>query len=739
MRFLLLLGLVVGLGLPAPAYAQTPNQVRHDAGGPVFGMVRIPVGQATHVEVHPQVRERMVEAVIRGLTSDLNAVIIGRTNPYVAAMDSVYVGGGTWIIKALMKEAKWDLRIVVEEGHLVIEVVEGVGEVMAEKDTRLTVEALVKGDVPTPKFATQFPALMFLHGNALSNSMGADDFVPLLPVPAALPRPNWFAIDRARVSMLTAQTEVALAQARYELGWLYLEKGFNRESRYYFELLSESGGALRPVDVSLARARSALACGRWEDARERLREAYRFGARESAIVEGFGVVSLETGVPGRALTARVMARVTGRPEALLLAAELLQRDGYYAESRSLLEALEGRVEGETAERVALRLGDARLVAGEQDAAIRAYRDAPKGLREVRMLLVDLLAKGYSEWTASVPTVSILAKDRGEVGAEALYLLAQIDTILGTQVDAISDLARLLRRHRAIAQASDVPERLWTVYRERQRGLLEQEKWFDAAALHEGAWHPMIRRAVKDPTVLIGVAQAYEKIGLAYRALHLSREIFPLLLRIGADDTPLVIDLARLYGETGNSRDGLKTLRFLRSRAVPRDRLAEVALLAARLREQSGDAAGTAKELRVAIRDPRYRAEAAVWLGRMDAEAGRCKTAVPTLWPTLMSQAGRTRFVDSRPYLALARCLAAQGDGPRAAQAAKAAAGRSDSREESRYATYLVAVASGWKDGIAREALTEGDDIWAALSADHERAKNFALEVDSHLRSPPPSP
>ena len=57
-------------------------------------------------------------------------------------------------------------------------------------------------------------------------------------------------------------------------------------------------------------------------------------------------------------------------------------------------------------------------------------------------------------------------------------------------------------------------------------------------------------------------------------------------------------------------------------------------------------------------------------------------------------------------------------------------------EESRYATYLAAVASGWKDGIAREALTEGDDIWAALSKDRAKAKAFDAELDQRKVNPP---
>ena len=733
----LLLPILLALSVGTVAQAQEPAEATEAASGTVlFPMLRIPVPETTKVERHSQVRERTVEAVIRGIgKKDLASVLTGRTNPYVTAMDARSTSGGTWILEARMRKPEWDLRIAIDNGFLVVEVVEGVPNVVESQESNLTVQALVTGDVPTLKSKTKYPQLMFLHGNALSHAMKADDFVPLLPVPAALPRPNWHAIDRARAAMLSAQTEVALAQARYELGWLYLEKGFNREGRYYFELLAENAGALRPVDVALARARSALACRRWDEARDRLREAYRYGARESAIVEGFGVVSLETGIPGRALTAQVMSRVTGRPEALLLAAELLQRDGYYAESRSLLEALAGRVDGVTAERVALRLGDARVMAGEHEAAVRAYRDAPKGLSDSRVLYVDLLQKGYSDWAASVPKISAMTKDKGEVGAEALYLLSQVDTVLGSQVDAVSDLSQIIRRYRSIATNSDVPERLWEVYSERQAILLKHEKWFDLAALHEGAWHPVVRRAVDDTSILYGVARAYEEIGLPRRALNVMIEIRALLSKTGNDNVQLVIDLARLYHENGVYREGLESIEYLRRRKLPADRQGEVALLAASIHEARNDVAATVRELRMASTDPRYAEEVRVWMARIDAEGGRCAGATPVLWNALMSQEGRGQFTESRPYFALARCLAANGDGARASQAAKAAAGRSDSMEESRYATYLAAVASGWKDGIAREALTEGDDIWAALSADRAKAKEFDAELDRRKVNP----
>jgi len=695
----------------------------------VFPVIDVPVGDKARVERHPTVRDNLVEVVIRNCYADLNSALTGRTNPYVGGMDAVYVGGGVWIVKAMMSRPDVDLRVVVEDGQLLVDVVESSKQGGEDDGDLPTVKALVEGTAPSSVANTEFPPLMFLHGDAMSYAMTSEDFVPMLPAPAAMPRSSWHAIDRARQTMLTAESKVSLAQARYELAWLYLEKGFDREARYYFELLAENPGALPARDVALARARAALACQQWGQARARLQEAYRYGAREAAVVEGFGVISLATGVPGRALTSKLLSRVTGRPEALLLAAELLQRDGYYKESRPLLEALVGRSSGRTARRVALRLGDARMMDGEYDAAVRAYRNGPRALSDFRMLLVDLLEKGPSEWAAVIPKVSAMAGFDGEVGAEALYLLSQLDSMMGSQVDAVSDLSKLIREHRRIAQRSDVPERMWEIYEERQTRLVAGEKWFDVAALHEGAWHPMVRRAVDDPSLLMDIASAYEKIGLPHRALYLVREVFPMLLQSEQDDSMLVYNLARLYGETGNPSEGLKTLRYLRTRKTSTKDAGEVAMLAAELKELAGDTEGAAIELRRAVRSPTHRDKASVWLARMDAESGQCRRATSVLWGKLMTPTGKKTFSEPRPYLALARCLVTQGEGEKAAQAARLASARTDSEEESRYAEYIAAASRQFPKDVGREALDQGSDIWAALSAEHQAGVELQAEIE----------
>jgi hypothetical protein len=693
----------------------------------LFAIVDLNVDDGVRVERHPTVREGLVEVVVRGCHSDLSSVLTGRSNPYVLGMDASYIGGGTWLVKAMMGKPNADLRVVVEGGRLLIDVVESSTSLDSDDGNLPTVKALVEGHTEAVRPNTVFPALMFLHGDAMSYAMDSNDFVPLLPAPASMPRATWPAIDRARQVMLGANSKVALAQARYELGWLYLEKGFDREARYYFDRLAEEPGAVPARDVSLARARAALACQDWVQAREQLRNAYRYGAKESAIVEGFGVISLATGVPSRSLTSGVLSRVTGRPEALLLAAELLQRDGFYRESRPMLEALVGRSSGRTARQVALRLGDARLLDQEYEAAIRSYRNAPKGLGSFRMLLVDLIEKGPSEWAPEVPKINGMVAQGGEVGAEALYLLSQIDSAMGSQVDAISDLSMFIRDHRRVAQRSDAPERLWSIYRERQVRLLKAERWFDIAALHEGAWHPMVRRAVDDPNVLLGVADAYERIGLPHQALRLVREAMPMLMAAEADDTSLVFRLASLFGQTGRPEEGLRALRKHKSQSG--GRAGEVAMLSAELMETLGDGEGAAIQYRAALRSPPHKEKAAVALGRIDAEAGRCRSATGVLWAKLMTKEGQKKFENSRPYLALARCLVSQGEGEMASQAARMASARTDSREESRYAEYISAAARQFPKDPSAASLESGSDIWAALSEDYNKGLKLDEEIE----------
>ena len=95
----------------------------------------------------------------------------------------------------------------------------------------------------------------------------------------------------------------------------------------------------------------------------------------------------------------------------------------------------------------------------------------------------------------------------------------------------------------------------------------------------------------------------------------------------------------------------------------------------------------------------------------------------------MSEEGLATYTDSGPYLALSRCLVAQGQGARAATAANAAAARSHSPEETRYATYLAAMGADWRDPESSESLAKGTDVWAALGEDYAKGVELQRELD----------
>lgn len=95
----------------------------------------------------------------------------------------------------------------------------------------------------------------------------------------------------------------------------------------------------------------------------------------------------------------------------------------------------------------------------------------------------------------------------------------------------------------------------------------------------------------------------------------------------------------------------------------------------------------------------------------------------------MTPTGKKTFSEPRPYLALARCLVTQGEGEKAAQAARLASARTDSEEESRYAEYIAAASRQFPKDVGREALDQGSDIWAALSAEHQAGVELQAEIE----------
>ncbi len=717
--------------------------------------VRTAVGPRARVEQLPRVRGELVEVVVREVArgNELGASFDSRSSQDIRGIDATYSGGGTWLLRILLEEHAGGIDASIEGEELVLRVVPQVTEIIDYRAAAPTIDELLSDepiDIAPPPPLPFAGKMRILQGDAIAAALDPWDYEPqLVPQPPWLPKSSWESIDKAREAWYRARVEGdhdGEARARYRLGLLYQGLGFSKEARHYFSLISRKPGSISHRDLSLHAARAALGCGRWEEARELYAEAHRLGADESGVIEGLAVISLATGTPARAPTGRALAHTTGTPSALLLSAELLQRDGYYAESLVLLEELSKHSENLSADdraRAALRLGDARLMSGEMTSAIKAWRDAAPDLAAIRQQYVALLQGSTSDWAKAVPALVQASIPRTEAGAEALYLLSQIDLVIGTREDAISELSALMWRYPGKIEGSDIPEQFWRVYSSHIETLAEAEYWFDIAALHETVWHRVVKRAVKDTKPLIAVAKAYEVLGIPERAVVVLRDALGALAGAKVEDPWLILHMAELYADIDHFEDGLSTITYLREEGIiPDEARGRVAMLEARLYEGLEDYPAAARALRRAALDPAFRDAATLLLGSIDAEAGRCSSAVPSLRRLLFGPQGET-VSDSRPWLALARCLTVQGDTAGAAVAAKEAAARTEidpdvvgeqGPVERRYATWLAAVASGWSDEEMVEELVSGDDIWASMAREHKNAAEFQAEVDQRRRT-----
>lgn len=694
-------------------------------------MVR--VGQDATVKRLPRANGGVVEMYVRDAEVNLASVIRGNTRD-IKGMDATNLGGGVWLLRMSPRDPSKDVEPVLVDGELRFEIVPKGGGQGRLRSSAPTLEQLVSGELPPEAAAPKSPSVFqTLQGDALAEALDPWSYQPVLTrTPELVFSPSWERIDAARRAMLAAPPgSRKQIEQTYFLGYYYLMMGFPREARYYFSQISAQPGPIAQADLTLERARAAQGSGRWEEARALYKEAHQLGAHQDSIIEGLAVISLATGDPARAPTGRLLWNTTSHPAALMLAAELLQMDGRMAESRYLLEGVTDGLPEELVPRWALRLGDARFYDGAMQEAQVAWRYAPPGLQAIREVFFEINQTGAdpAAWAGFVPQLVQASAPRTDAGAEALYLLSQIDRELMAREDAINDLATLMKRHPDKAAGSDVPERFWGVYAQHVQDLARAERWFDLAALHETVWDRTVRRAVQDPRPLVLVAEAYERVGLPDRAVVVLREAVGVLVAKGVDDPALVQRLAELYLANGNYLDGLDTLRYLREMKGVRNAGGALDLLEGRLHLGLGNGAAAAVALRRASNDPKLRDEAAMTLAIVDAEGGQCRRAEPVLERLLFAEGGELRYPEPRPWLALARCKNLSGDASGAARAAKRAAEGASNAEESRYARWLSAMAGGWRDPAALEDLAAGDDIWGVIAREQQQAASFSAAVD----------
>jgi predicted negative regulator of RcsB-dependent stress response len=698
------------------------------------GVLRVSVNPGTEVQSFRVVKPGHGHLMVSGCEVDLGGALSGRTTEGILELDVVGVGHERWYFRVQLDDADRELVARLEEGELVLTTRPRVVVDDRLELLELGVEQLLSGeDLPQAADPPALP-MMFLHGEALLPAVDPTAYEPLLPVYAPGVGPgSWATIDDARETFLESGHPRERAHAAYALGWNYLELGFTREAEYYFDQLPSFDGIFDPEVIAMTRARVSIMLGAWEQARQHLEEGWASGASPEQVLESLALVSLETGSPPATATAHALLSASGRPEAWLLAAELLQRDNHFQESILVLQGLESRVPPEQRSWVSLRLGDALLATQDLDGANKAYARAPEELKEVRRLHTALLHRPSTDWPRIIPPLRELASGDGAMAAEALYLLAQVNTLFGETTSAMEDLKELEERFPRQFGASDAPDRQLDLYFGSLEAMHRQLRWLDIASTHRQTWSRELLDRTDDYRPLLLVADAFEALGLPEEARRVLGDAFYVLSTGEGDDPVLVFRLAELYAEAGRNSEALETLDYLGRHELPAEYRGRRSLLRARILDATGDGDAALNAYMAAARHPDTRDEAQIQLALRDADAGRCKQAIPSLQRLLMPSRKLSRISDPLPFLALARCLMAEGREAEAAAVAREAAGRIESPADARHAEYIgvgPATDDGPAAGMSRAALLSERDIWAILGQEDLEAAAFRAEVEA---------
>jgi tetratricopeptide (TPR) repeat protein len=699
---------------------------------PEPGVLELMVGAEAEVQQFRVVQPGRGQVMVHGCEVDLEAQLEGRTTKGIIEMNIIGVGDQSWYFQVQLADPSRELVARVEDGNLMLSTRLSTPREDTLEISPIGVEQLLAGeDLPAAAPPPAMP-MLFLQGRALLPAVDPTTYQPLLPVYAPGIGPgSWSAIDEAREVYLESSSPRERAQAVYALGWNYLKLGFSREARYYFDELPKFTESFDPQVIAMTRARVAMMLGEWEQARGHLVEGWDAGASPEQVLESLALVSLATSDPPATAAAHALLDASGRPEAWLLAAELLQRDNHFEQSITVLQGLEARVQPDLRPLVSLRLGDALLATDDMEGAARAYGRAPEDLATLRRLHGQLLTLPSPGWPRVIPPLRELASREGPTAAEALYLLAQVNILFGESTSAMADLKELEEGYPELFDRSDAGQRQLNLYFEALESMHRQLRWVDIAALHRQTWSRKLLDRTTEYAPLLQVADAFEAMGLPEEARWVLGDAFYVLSSQEGDDPVLVFRLARLYADAGRHTEALETLEYLGRHELPEEYRGQRALLRGRILEATGEDSEALAAYRSAARFPDTRDEAQIRLALRDARAGRCSQAIPSLQRLLMPSRKLSRISDPLPFLALARCLMAEGREAEAAEVAREAAGRIESPGDARHAEYIGVGPADGSDpaaSMSRQALLSERDIWALLGQEDLEAAAFEEKV-----------
>jgi len=409
----------------------------------------------------------------------------------------------------------------------------------------------------------------------------------------------------------------------------------------------------------------------------------------------------------------------------------MQMAGMYEESlavlRPLFEENYFMDQPKLQERLALRLGDASLVVGELDAAKKYWLLAPPDLNSVRQTLAQMLEKGTEYWVQSIPTLYQVSQTSSyEARAEAAYLIAQINTSLGTWKESMILWSDFMEDYPDLAKRADVGQILWRMYSQRIRALTKQEDWKEIVENHELIWSKDLKDFIDEPLILVYVADAYKKMGFTQDALKVLFIGFRALNMRNIYAPDLLLDLAEMYGEINRPNDGLSTLDILEQKKVPNYMVGQIAYLRGRLYEDLNDLENAEKYYRQAMRSSKIADKSRFDLASMFAENQMCAKAVGLTSGVFVQRPSIQDVGSPLPFLNLAQCFLERGRKTEGILLLNYSQERAVTEDERLRARYLLAE---YGDPNSIE-LKEGEEetLWGALIKENQDMENFQREL-----------
>lgn len=552
-------------------------------------------------------------------------------------------GGGTAFIVIKLSDTSLVADLEHHGRSLTVRLTEGRAELHPEREI-YPIEALFAG---LPRRPAPWPdaALMPLTREGRTFGIAPTEIRlpiegqgPYLPpewqsLLGAVEHPSWDDVARWRNAMHDLEdTPSLIALANYRLGTAHRDLGLPREAAYYFRRGTERG--YTPTSMFLALADAEIAVGRWDEAREACEQAWYRDASDLSVLVCLGALSLATTDPPPAETGRALLAVASEPPHLLLAGELLLRDGYTEEAtEAFARALEHHPGPRVEEIARVALGDAAMIQGDLQTAQQSYLSAPHGelrkIIKVRELALRMASDGVRRWASWVPDLAQLASGKDAAAADALYLLAQVHERYADADAVAEDLARLWDLD-PVARQTDIPERFLSACRARIGQLKREGRDAELAQMFDVCWREDIDKYLEDVDMLEAASETWERLGGLDRALEIQQDATTVLAATGREEAMVLARLAHLQTKTGKPELALETIAYA-------ERLPDAEAALPSLRLVQGDAHEALGHVEEAIAawtstggEPWMIEEAALRAGMSYLRHEQCERAVPAM-------------------------------------------------------------------------------------------------------------